>query len=189
MKILNFKKIKSTALTNESIESLSIPSSVVKFEDGWCFKANNLIKVEIDPNNKHFKNYKDELILGKTDENNDVFNAIIFARRDIEKVTIPTFIKKINLHAFSQCNKIKNIEIPSNVSIIDTNAFNNCSNLEAFYYDDNSELRVINLNTFSGTIIALQFLKKVIDVIESKIAFHIQTIKLTINSNNKNLIN
>ncbi|KAK8846463.1 hypothetical protein M9Y10_020485 [Tritrichomonas musculus] len=107
------------------IEELFIPSSLIELKDGWCQSTQSLIKFTVDPNNKHFISYENDFILGKSSQNSDVFDVLVFARRNIETVVIPSFIKRIAQYAFQYCKKIKHIEIPieSKLEIIDKYAF------------------------------------------------------------------
>ena len=61
----------------------------------------------------HISQLKDEnhqIIVGKSDTNQDIFDTIIFANRDIEQVTIPNTIKYIKPNAFEYCHKLNSIE-------------------------------------------------------------------------------
>lgn len=75
------------------IESLFIPSKFVELEDNWCFSTSKLEKETISASNKHFK-YLDEshqIIIGKSDKCNEIFDTIIFASRDIKYIKPNSF--------------------------------------------------------------------------------------------------
>lgn len=93
------------SLTIVSIWSLSIPSSVIEFESGWNENNYTLSKMTIDPKNKRYKNYEEDekLILGKSDIERNEYDIIVFAFKNIKKVTIPSNIKKIASYSFSIC--------------------------------------------------------------------------------------
>ena len=77
------------------IQSLSIPSTVQKLEEGWCCQTQFLKQILISPKNEHFK-YLDEnrkIIVGKSNSKSEIFDVLIFACIDIEKVFIPSTIK------------------------------------------------------------------------------------------------
>lgn len=102
------------------IQSLSIPSTVQKLEEGWCCQTQFLKQILISPKNEHFK-YLDEnrkIIVGKSNSKSEIFDVLIFACRDIEKVFIPSTIKYIDSYAFSYCNKLKSIEFSKDSQIL-----------------------------------------------------------------------
>lgn len=160
-------------LDNSSICKINIPSSVVRIEDSWCLNVKNLNEIFISPLNHNFILLNNEFILGKLNKNSIVFNTIIFARRDIRKIIIPSYIKRINPNAFKNCNKIcyvkfakdsklilisenafsessiKEMIIPKNVSIINASAFSKCKKLITIDFEKNSNLMKICDNAFS----------------------------------------
>lgn len=113
------------------IEKLYIPSKCEFFGRGWCFHINTLNEITISPNNPNLKYLDDnhKIILGKSDENIDKFDSIVFACRDIIEITIPSFIKTIKSFAFENCKKLKNVEFlpDSNLEVIETAAFSDTS--------------------------------------------------------------
>ena len=54
--------------------------------------------------------YCKKFILGKTNKNKTDFDTLILARRDLEEVTIPSLIKRIESCAFQRCEKLKSIQ-------------------------------------------------------------------------------
>lgn len=156
-----------------NFESLYIPSSFVELKEDWCYGITKLNNIEISPNNEHFTYYNNQLILEKKDMKSDIFNVIRFARRDIEKVIIPSFVTKISSNAFNKCKKLSSIEfedhselqiinksafaesssfesifIPSNVVQIDDLAFMVCSKLTKVEFEKNSKLKSIGSSAF-----------------------------------------
>lgn len=87
------KTIEKNAFAYSWIKSINLPSKVCELEEGWSNSASK--KITIDPKNKHFKNYEDKLILGKSDNKSDIFDVIVFAQKEIKTITIPPYIKKI----------------------------------------------------------------------------------------------
>ena len=113
-------KIGKFAFAFSSIQKISMPSSIEKFDDEWCRCTKYLNEILIPSDNKNFS-YLDKdkkLIASKSEKNKNLFDVIIFASRDIEKVLIPSQIKYINSFSFDSCKNIKTIE------------FENYSNLE-----------------------------------------------------------
>ena len=161
------KIIDKNAFNMSSIESIFIPESVVVLVEGWCNNTGNLFNVVIDERNEFFKYIDDSLIIGKSNKNNENYDILCFARRDIEQVIIPSYIKRISSYAFDCCKRLKNIEfsenseletigeysfcnsaienisIPSSLKRIERNAFENCKELIQISFSENSELRSI----------------------------------------------
>lgn len=114
-----------------SITSLSIPSSMYKFNTGWCCGTEFLTDINIFPN-KNIENiiyFDNKFILGKSDLSSNVFDILIFARRNIKDVTIPSFIKIIEKYSFDSCKKINfvNYEENSQLKTIEESAFSSSS--------------------------------------------------------------
>ncbi|KAK8854343.1 hypothetical protein M9Y10_016903 [Tritrichomonas musculus] len=99
--------IDDSAFAFSIIHSLSIPSKVYELKSGWCAETNKLNKISVCPENPYFKTYEDKFIFGKK---NHFFDSLVFCVRNVEKVTIPMFIKYICSCAFYGCNKLKTIE-------------------------------------------------------------------------------
>lgn len=130
-----------------SLESISIPSSIEELQEGWCNGTWLLKEVTIKPNNPIYTNYTNGLILGKSDKNSQIHDVLVFAPRNIVKLTIPDFIRIIDSYSFS-FSTLKSIEISSKVKIINKSAFSNCCYLQKFVIKENSELERINDEAF-----------------------------------------
>ena len=161
------RTIEKSAFIRASIESISIPASLVNLEDGWCESTNCLINITVSPNNPRYSVYEDKFIIGKSSSESENYDVLVFCVRNVEKVTIPSFIKHIGAYAFDSCKKLKNIEIPINselqtiekyafkessienfqvpphVTYIGKSAFMFCDNLKKFDIPTNSELKKI----------------------------------------------
>lgn len=127
---------------SSSIESLLIPSKVSVLRYGWCAYTDKIKFVSLMPNNKNIINYEDKFIIGKTDPKSDVFDDLIFARRDLKRLTIPSFIRNIAPYSFNHC-QIHNITIPRSVRRICDCAFSNCDDLLEVDFESDSELEII----------------------------------------------
>lgn len=64
--------------------------------------------------NEHFKYYDDVFIVGKSNPENDDYDELIYARKDIKNAIIPSFIKRICPYSFykshvknPECDKFK----------------------------------------------------------------------------------
>lgn len=115
------------AFSFTNIKILSIPNSVECLEDGWCHDAFNLIGVILQPNNTNFKYLDDKhkVILSKSDKNNQIFDVISFASRNITEVIIPSYITRICSDSFCACRQLELVEIhkDSMLNSIGKNAF------------------------------------------------------------------
>lgn len=169
-----YRTITNQQFNCSSIESIKIPANVEKIDEGWCKNASNLKYFFINPNNRYLANYQNDFILGKSNPESDVFDIIIFARRDIEYCLIPHFIRQIGPFALYKCFLLKKVEFaenselefignrafsktslekiyfPSTLRVIDENAFAQSENLESIAFPDNSELQSIDKYAFDG---------------------------------------
>ena len=171
----NLEYIGRCAFAFSSIESISIPSNVEDLDEVLCNGTSKLININVIPtNDQKIISYEDKFVLGKSDKNSDIYDILLFARRDLESATIPSFITKIASNAFSKCS-IKNIEfhddsqlvlidnnafysshlesicIPSNVVNIGQRAFKECNELETVEFQHDSKLKIIDEDAFINT--------------------------------------
>lgn len=68
---------------------------MIDLEEGWCKNAYKLKMTDIDPRNLRYSNYEGKMLICKQSETNENYDKIIFCRRDIKEITIPSFIKII----------------------------------------------------------------------------------------------
>ena len=59
---------------------------------------------------KRYK-YENGLLLGKTNPNNEDFDKLILANRNITTTSIPSNIKEISSSAFSECKNLKTMNL------------------------------------------------------------------------------
>ena len=90
------------ALSYSGLEEIYFPASLKKLKEGWCHWTKKLTKIIISPMNNQFIFKDNKLLLGKTCPDNDEFDVILFAARDIEEISIPSNIKIISSYAFEQ---------------------------------------------------------------------------------------
>ena len=165
--------IEREAFFDSTIESITIPSNLVELKEGWCCDTPKLTKFIISPLNTHYINLDNNFIVCKKNIENKEYDFLSFARRNIEMVKIPSFIKIIEANSFEKCDKLQNIEfsddselqiiekkafsessiesiiIPAHLTIIDDNAFNSCKNLYRIAFPTNSELQIIGKESFA----------------------------------------
>lgn len=48
-------------------------------------------------------------LLGKSTNNSEDYDVLLFARRDIVEAAIPSFIKKIALYSFEKCRALRKV--------------------------------------------------------------------------------
>ena len=135
--------IEKRAFYSSMIETIIIPSSVRELKSGWCNELYQLTKFTIMPREiENIKNYNDTFIIGKSDIKSDIFDVLLFARRDLKTVEIPSFIKIIGPHSFSR-SLLESITIPSHVTHICEYAFAHCMQLLKFEILPDSQLQII----------------------------------------------
>lgn len=159
------------------IKCIFFPKNLEKLENGWCYGASNLTTVKIMPNNEHFMFINDQYMLSKSSPKSDKYDVLAFARRDIERAVIPSFIKKIGSYSFHCCKKLEKIEMPENCELeiigdhsfsftsiesikipphvkrITWKTFHSCQNLKKIEIPENSELEVIERFAFFSSSI------------------------------------
>lgn len=188
--------IENYSFESSSIESLTIPSSVIKLESEWSKMVTKLSQIKVMPNNKYYTSIDDKIILGKSDQNKEIFDVFIFAARDIEKVEIPNFIETISDFAFNFCNQLQHvgisedsnlksikknafeftiidsISIPSKLIQIDDFAFNSCMKLRNITFLNNDlNIQSIGQYAFSCTAISYFSIPKNVKIID-QFTFH-----------------
>ncbi|KAK8889654.1 hypothetical protein M9Y10_034407 [Tritrichomonas musculus] len=104
--------IGENAFNFSALETVKIPKNVNRLESGWCNSTDCLVNVSISPENKNFIFLPDQnkVMVGKSNSEQDNFDVIMFACRDIEKVIIPNYIKHIDSFAFFECYNLKSVE-------------------------------------------------------------------------------
>ncbi|OHS96644.1 hypothetical protein TRFO_37140 [Tritrichomonas foetus] len=161
---------------HSTIEHLLIPSTIRHYEDGWCFGAFNLNRVEIIGENNQSFHSKDGLTFSVI-QNRAVH--LLFCERSRYTVVIPNFVKKICSMALSfnrltnitfddssmltkignsafRESSIEKIVIPSSVVEIEDYAFYGCKNLTAVSFGEGDYLN----NNPKPASSLLQFLGK-----------------------------
>lgn len=189
----NLKIIEKYAFNHSSIDNISIPSSVVELRDGWCGCTPHLNNIKIFNNNNNKEEniiyYDNKFILGKSDQKSDNFDILHFARRDIEKAVVPSFITGIAPSAFEYCSKLRQVEFddksqlkligrfsfnysliegisfPSNVTKIEPGTFQSCQNLRIIEFadiKDSVSLKKTSLPFSKEIIVMISPMKKII---------------------------
>lgn len=122
------QRIQKNAFYQSSISSLSLPSSLIELENGWCSFTSNLYEINLYPGNPLFICNNDGLLLGKSSIESNNYDELYFCPRwtSKETITIPSYIKKIKANAFQECIITHLIFQPnSELQIIECKAFHN----------------------------------------------------------------
>ncbi|KAK8837448.1 hypothetical protein M9Y10_036445 [Tritrichomonas musculus] len=184
------ESFESSLFQYSSLSTLVIPPKLKELKYEWCVCADNLTDIFVSPLNKNFIFYENKFLLGKSDPNNDIYDILYFARRDIEFALIPSFVTKISNNSFMNCKKLRKIEFQrdSKLKIICDSAFINngfesitiprhvveiekfafaSSKLKRVTFQDNSELKCIQEFAFDylklSSIILPSEVAKIID--------------------------
>ena len=134
------------------IENFTIPPNVSELDDGWCAYTPKLNKVKVSEKNKYFKNYGEDVVIGKSNKESEDYDVLVFVNRDVKSFTIPSFIKVIGPSSFSY-SKIETIFIPSNITRIKEGAFSNCEQLHHIEFSPDSKISEIENDVFAGSSI------------------------------------
>ena len=123
--------ISNRAFYGTKIVHLMIPSNFQKFEDGWCNNTTFLTDICISQYNKNYIFYDNKYIVGKSSPDNENFDVLVFAVRNIGNEIIPSFIKTIGPFAFDGCINFRALQVhpDSNLQKIENFAFE-ASNIE-----------------------------------------------------------
>lgn len=163
--------------SSPSNKSFSIPSNVYYINNAWfCFNK-HMINIIVSPNNKNFKWFNNSLLMRKSNPQADTFDVLIYAKRNIDHILIPSCVKYIDDFSFNHCSKLKTIEfesnsklisigdcafryssitsikIPQNVQTIGTSAFGSCSQLKNVTFSNDCAIRSIGSLAFYFTAI------------------------------------
>jgi len=103
--------IDEQAFDSSGIESINIPSTVVKIAQNAFWAADSIAEVTVDENNPVYRAENNSIIKGNT-------LYIGFSTS-----TVPEGVKKIASYAFSKCNKLYELEIPDGVTSVEQEIF------------------------------------------------------------------
>lgn len=196
-----YKIFGKSLFSKSSLNSLSIPSSLEEFEDDWCHEISDLNNIKItQAKASNITYYDNKYLLGKLNLKSMNYDVLLFARRDIQHATIPSFIKKISNHAFSGCMKlecvefledselneicyysfaycpIKKIKIPPSVTKIGGSSFF-MSSLECLEFSQGSKLNSIGSYAFCYCPIQSITLPSSFDGFEKSWCFGVRSLK------------
>lgn len=103
------KTIENNVFTFSPIEKLVLPATVEDI-DGTSFQGTDVI---LAPKSTKFS-IQNNLLLRKSD--GQIFDLLVFSKRDIEAALVPSSIKEIAAYAFAGCTRLKSISFDENSS-------------------------------------------------------------------------
>lgn len=196
-----------------TIQKVVIPSSLEKLNKGWCKGTPYLTSISISPLNKNFTFIDSDIILGKSQSTETNYNVLLFCRRDIESIIIPSFVKIIEPYSFQFCEDLKSvlfaddselvsinehafenssistIDIPKKVKKISKCAFNLCQNLNYVNFFGKMKKIKIDKSAFRNSPFEKEFIKKNEQIQISDTTSISQDIVDILNKNEKKQIN
>lgn len=126
---LKFAEDSHVQIFNESsfqfavIENLEIPKSLTTIEDG-CFFQSRIHNIIVSPENKFFTYIDNKYLLGKSQENLDQFDILLYARSDLTEAVIPPYIKILKKNSFGSSLESLILSEDSEVEIIEYGVLN-----------------------------------------------------------------
>ncbi|KAK8888448.1 hypothetical protein M9Y10_039525 [Tritrichomonas musculus] len=105
------------------------------------------------PNNNKYLMLDNKMILGKSDSSCEEYNNLVFVKRNLQNIQIPSFITKICSYALSECS-IEKIYITSCITHICEGAFHKCQHHHDVEIQPDSSLQIIDKYAFLKTSIA-----------------------------------
>lgn len=131
------QKIQKYAFSQSVVRRLILPESLKEIEDGWA-NDSRLKTVIISPKNQYYEYINSCLLVEKET------STIIFATKDIKKIIIPSYIKRLAKFSFA-----------------------NCSSLVSLEFEEYSQLHSIGYGAFSKTLLDRIFIPNSVEYLEN----------------------
>lgn len=184
--------IEKYAFYFSSVEKISIPISIEKLEGGWNYKATKLTQISLSKYNKNYMFQNENFIVSKMNRKSRIYDVFNYLSNTISSITIPSSIKRIESHAFSNCDaleyidfqenselvtigdyafsetSIMEISIPSSVTEIQYGAFSFCKKLKSVIFPETSKLKVIEKAVFYNSSIKNIWIPSGVEIIEEE---------------------
>lgn len=109
------KKIESYAFGETGLQTISLPLTITKLENGVFYACKSLTSVS---------GLTASIQLGNS----------IFRNTGLTKFALPDGVQTIPKSTFYDCKKLKSVYIPVSVKRVEEYAFNNCPSLKSVYY-------------------------------------------------------
>lgn len=145
--------------SNTSIETVTLPNTLLQIEDAAFTRAYNLVSVRLPANCTHIGDsiFQYCISLKNVVIESDltvITRQMFYGCTSLEEITLPASVETINKFAFSNCTSLQSVTIPKSTTYIDSTAFMNCSNLtikgyegsyaQQFAADNNIPFEIIN---------------------------------------------
>lgn len=132
--------------------------------EGWCRATSHLTQIQIIPKNLIFIYLNNTMIISKSNILDENYTNLIFVRRDIKHIEIPSFITRIGSYAFSK-SFLSNVFIGANVLEILEGAFYNCRALQFVEFQHESKLQKIEQFSFCKTSLQILILPPSVSIL------------------------
>lgn len=103
------KTFKQSSFAFAFVIKFQIPASLEYLNFGWCQFLYDVNQFEISPKNTKFTYHDNKYLLGKSSPNSEDFDALYFARSDIENAIIPPQVRVIKSESFYSHKKLKSM--------------------------------------------------------------------------------
>lgn len=162
----NIKIIEDNVFANSFIKKFELPASLEKICDNCFANVVHLTQIEVSSENIFFKVVDGQLLLEESKKGSGVFDVILFARRDIESVNIPSYIKRINNSAFEYCRHLQAVTFEPNSSLekIGTAAFYDIEGQERIVLPPSLKTTSINSFSYMKNVKYIDFLGKSVKI-------------------------
>lgn len=104
----NLISIGKNAFCESALTEIFLPSKVSEFGE-QCFSNTKLKNLKISPKNENLSLINEKILISKSDVKSDVYDTIVFALDSLEKVAIPSFVKKIGPYSFYGNKKLNSV--------------------------------------------------------------------------------
>lgn len=158
--------IKGGAFSKTQIENIMIPSSLTQIAENWYINTPKLSNITVMPGNPVYIDYKGKYLLGKSQQNNEHFDALLFVGRNVKTAEVPSTIEIIGMNSFEMCTLIKELILLSQVKVIKKLAFNCCISLKKFVIPYDSKLQILGSKALFGTGIKSLIIPRCVKSIE-----------------------
>lgn len=107
--LFHITTIEKDSFVNCKLKKIFFPYSIQNLKEGWCNLIKNVNSIIVSPQNPILLNLDNKLLLSKSNLISNNYENILFAKKNIECIVIPSFIKKISSFCFSFCLKLKKL--------------------------------------------------------------------------------
>ena len=170
--------IENFSISLSPIQKLILPATLHTICDHTLSNISNLVDIQVSPKNKLFSVIDNKYLVRKSDENSPFYDFLLFVRRDIESVMIPSQIKEIGSSALQYCEKLHSISFEPNslLETIQNGAFSNNPQLKEIVIPKLVQRMDEEVFGFNKNLISVEFLSTSI-TIEDKCFYYCDSLK------------